>query len=88
MSCLIRHSPTALRQLQPFVCESVYGVCLGSTGDIAPDNYWWPGPASGHYGSDQLSLQVAIANPESLIVMSVRPAVLALSAVLTTRPFK
>ena len=58
-----------------------------ATGDIAPSDNWWPGPTSVHYGSDQLSL--VRANPESLIVMSVRhaPAVLAHPPVLTTRPF-
>ena len=49
------------------------------TGDLAPSDYWRPGPASGNYGSDKLGL--AIAKSESLKIMSARlaPAVLALS---------
>ena len=30
MSCFLRLSPTSRRRLQPFVCESVHNVCLGS----------------------------------------------------------
>ena len=65
----------------------MFRVKPNAAGDIAHSDNWWPCPSSGHYGLDQLGL--AIANPESLIVMSVLHALLCLHypTVLTTRPF-
>ena len=64
--------------MQLFEYGLVHGVKPIATGDIAPSDNWWPDPACGHYGLDQLDL--AIADSKSQMVMSVwhAPAVLVL----------